>query len=112
MSDHTLQVLHSALSGLAQRQRVTADNIANIETPHFLAGRVDFESALRSAIETREAPAADPVVARSLQPTRLNGNNVNLDQETLSLIDTGLRYQLLTQAVTGKFQMLRTAMQR
>lgn len=112
MTDPSIQVLHSALNGLALRQRITADNIANIETPHFLAGRVDFESALRTAIAEGEAPSQAPVVARSLEPTRLDGNNVNLDTESLSLIDTGLRYQLLSQAVSGKFQMLRTAMQR
>ena len=30
----------------------------------------------------------------SLEPTRLNGNNVNLDEETLSHIDTTMRYSL------------------
>ena len=47
IGDVTSSALHSALSGLAQRQRVTADNIANLQTPGFLAGRVDFESGLR-----------------------------------------------------------------
>ena len=32
--------------------------------------------------------------ARSLEPTRTNGNNVNLDNETLVGVETGLRYQL------------------
>ena len=27
-----------------------SDNIANINTPHYLAARVDFESALRDAV--------------------------------------------------------------
>ena len=30
------------LRGLSLRQRTIADNIANIETPRFLAGTVDF----------------------------------------------------------------------
>ena len=37
--------------------------------------------------------------ARSLEPTREDGNNVNLDHEVISNIDTGLRYQLVTRAV-------------
>jgi len=45
----TPAALHAALSGLSQRQRVTADNIANINTPGFLAGRTDFETALGGA---------------------------------------------------------------
>ena len=46
ITDPTSTALHAALSGLAMRQRVTADNIANVNTPGFLAGRTDFESAL------------------------------------------------------------------
>ncbi|MCW2531724.1 MAG: flagellar basal-body rod protein FlgB, partial [Blastococcus sp.] len=55
IGDATSTTLHAALSGLAQRQRVTADNIANIQTPGFLAGRVDFESSLRGALRNGEA---------------------------------------------------------
>ena len=42
-------VLQAALRGLSLRQRTIADNIANVETPGFLAGRVDFETSLREA---------------------------------------------------------------
>src|SRR5690349_21957946 len=95
LSDVTSAALHTALSGLAKRQRVIADNIANIETPGFLAGRVEFEDALRSAVQAGD-PAATPITtARSLEPTREDGNNVNLDHEVLSNIDTGLRYQTM-----------------
>ena len=98
--------LHAALTGLSKRQRVTADNIANIETPGFLAGRVDFESALCRARRNgrRRRPTATATVARSLEPTRTNGNNVNLDEETLVATDTGLRYQLALQRAGRQVQ--------
>ncbi len=108
--DVTSSTLRVGLTGLAQRQRVIADNIANVETPGFLAGRVMFEDALRQRIEGTGSPAgAQPTVARSLEPTRENGNNVNLDHETLSQLDTGLRYQTLLKAMDHKFGLLRTA---
>jgi flagellar basal-body rod protein FlgB len=50
------------------------------------------------------------VTARSLEPTRLDGNNVNLDTETLSNVDTVLRFQFASQAIGGQFTALRTAM--
>ena len=105
-------VLHSALRGLSLRQRTIADNIANIETPRFLAGRVDFEASLRAAAATGEAPTAAPTVTRSLQPTRLNGNNVNLDEETVAAMETGLRYELTVTALNNKFNGMRTAIGR
>ena len=111
IGDVTSSALKAALDGLAQRQRVTADNIANINTPGFLAGRVDFESSLRGAIANGEHPAsAVSVVARSLEPTNVNGNNVNLDSETVSATETGLRYQLALNALDGKYNTLRTAL--
>ncbi len=42
--------MNTALDGLALRQRVIADNVANIQTPGFLAGRVSFEDSLASAV--------------------------------------------------------------
>ncbi len=111
ISDATSTALHAALSGLAQRQRVTADNIANVNTPGFLAGRADFESALSGAIRNGEAPTVHGgTVTRSLEPTNTNGNNVNLDAETLIATETGLRYQLALNALDGKYNVMRTAL--
>ncbi len=104
-------VLHTALRGLSLRQRTIADNIANIETPRFLAGKVDFESNLRAASAGQTALAA-PAVARSLEPTRINGNNVNLDTETVAAMETGMRYELTVTALNNKFNSLRTAIGR
>lgn len=101
--------LSSALDGLALRQRTIAQNVANIQTPNYHAKRVSFEDALARAVN-RGSGAASATVSRSLEPTREDGNNVNLDAETLLNVDTNLRYQLATQAVDGTFSSLRTAM--
>jgi len=111
-SDTTMTALHAALTGLSERQRVTADNIANINTPGFLAGRTDFESALSDELDNGQTPVISKgVVSRSLEPTNTNGNNVNLDEETLIATQTGLRYQLALNALDGKYSLLRTALQ-
>jgi flagellar basal-body rod protein FlgB len=111
INDVTMTTLHSALAGLAERQRVTADNIANVNTPGFLAGRTDFESALRGALDGGETPTVSGgTVQRSLEPTNTNGNNVNLDNETVIATETGLRYQLALNALDGKYSLLRSAL--
>jgi flagellar basal-body rod protein FlgB len=100
---------HAALDGLAKRQRVIADNIANVETPGFLAGRVSFEDALADALRNGDTPTDDGIsVARSLEPTREDGNNVNIDHEFLANVDTNLRYSTMLRAVDDKFGLLRT----
>ena len=111
IGDVASSALHTALNGLAQRQRVTADNIANLQTPGFLAGRVDFESGLRGALAGGSTPTASTgTVHRSMEPTRLDGNNVNLDAETVIATETGLRYQLALNALGGKYDVMRTAL--
>jgi flagellar basal-body rod protein FlgB len=102
-------VLQAALRGLSLRQRTIADNIANVETPGFLAGRVDFETSLREATAAGRPSAAVPTVARSLEPTRLDGNNVNIDTETVDAMQTNMRYELTITALTNKFNGMRTA---
>lgn len=109
MHDVTMSALHQALRGLSARQRTIADNIANLETPEFLAGRVDFEASLSAAVADGDPSAAQVSTGRSTAPTGVNGNNVNLDQETLTMIETDLRYQMTSQAITNKFGLLRTA---
>ena len=105
----TSAALGSALDGLALRQRTIASNIANVNTPGYTAKRVIFEDALAKSVEKGDGDVT-AVTARSLEPTRLDGNNVNLDTETLSNVDTVLRFQFASQAVGGQFSALRTAM--
>ncbi|SEB90379.1 flagellar basal-body rod protein FlgB [Paramicrobacterium humi] len=105
----TAAALTSALDGLSQRQRAIADNIANVNTPNYHAKRVQFEDALAASVAEGNGRVT-ATTGESLEPTRLDGNNVNLDTETLSNIDTVLRYQFATQAMNGQFSSIRTAL--
>jgi flagellar basal-body rod protein FlgB len=102
--------LRVAVAGLSARQAAIADNIANIETPGFQARKVKFEEALSSAVAHGAAPSSvTPSLQTSLEPSRLNGSNVNLDEETLSHVDTMMRYQLTLRALDTKYSMVRDA---
>jgi len=105
----TSLALRSALDGLALRQRTIANNIANVNTPGFHAKRVTFENALARSVAMGNG-SAGTTTETSLEPTRLNGSNVNLDTETLSNIDTVLRFQFAARAVEGPFTGIRTAL--
>lgn len=105
----TSAALSSALDGLALRQRTIANNIANVNTPGYQAQRVSFEDALAKSVQDGDGHAAAST-ARSLEPTRLDGNNVNLDTETVSNVDTVLRYQFAAQAAAGADTRMRAAL--
>ncbi|MGY6499380.1 MAG: flagellar basal body rod protein FlgB [Acidimicrobiales bacterium] len=109
ISDPTMRALHASVHGLNLRRQAAEDNIANIETPGYLANRVSFEGSLRNAIERGNPLDMKPTVTRSLAPTRMNGNNVAIDEEMVGLTETALRHQLVVEAMNGKFRLLRTA---
>lgn len=120
VSDAVSLALHTALNGLSQRQRVIADDIANVDTPGFRARSVEFESSLRQAIEAGgfepdagpAARAAAGVVSTEVPtdtPVGANGNNVDLRKETLAAIQTQYSYQILGRAMTDHLGLLKTA---
>jgi flagellar basal-body rod protein FlgB len=105
----TSAALASAMDGLALRQRTIANNIANVNTPNYHAKRVSFEDALAESVQAGDG-TVQATTADSLEPTQLNGNNVNLDTETLSNIDTVLRFQFAAQAAGNEFTAVRSAL--
>jgi flagellar basal-body rod protein FlgB len=110
-SDSVAAALGGALDGLSLRQRVAADNIANMDTPGFTAATVDFESSLRSALADGQVSPADiaPVQGHSSYPAGANGNNVDLAAETMTAMQSTFQYQLLTRAVGDRYALITTA---
>ena len=111
VSDAVSRVLGLALDGVTMRQKVTADNISNVDTPGFRAMSVDFESSLRQAVDSGDITAStDGGLQVEATPTDTpvgaNGNNVDLRKETLSAVQTQYQYQMLTRAVNDKFTRL------
>ena len=109
-NDIAADAIYQSLRGLAQRQRVIAGNIANINTPNYLAGRVNFENSLARAVQAGDPAATTDTATQSKDPTGIDGNNVNLDDETISMTETNLRYSTMLEAMNAKFRLLRTAM--
>jgi len=110
--DLTMQAIQSSLDGLAARQRVIAENLANAATPGYQARTVSFEDSLRAAVDRGRPASASISTAPTGAPSAINGNNVSVDQETLAMTETGLRYQLATDAMNNKFRLLGTAIGR
>jgi flagellar basal-body rod protein FlgB len=108
LDDITSVTLSTALSALSARQRVSSNNIANIETPNYRAGQVSFEDSLRAAVAAGDPSQAIVSETQSTDPAGVNGNNVNLDTETVTDEKTALQYQLLTGAMSAKFSLLDT----
>jgi flagellar basal-body rod protein FlgB len=110
-SDAVSAALGFALDGLSLRQRTIADNIANIDTPDFRASAIDFESALSSAVgsgDTDDLVSGNGITSLAVDtPVGANGNNVDLRKETLAAMQSQFQYQMVTRAVTDRFDLIK-----
>jgi flagellar basal-body rod protein FlgB len=110
-ADGVSNVLHGALNGISYRESVIANNIANVDTPHFRASSVDFESSLRSAIagDHVDSTSVDFTTTPTDTPVGANDNNVDLRKETMAAMQSVFQYQIVSRAVSDRLDMAKTA---
>lgn len=118
--------LAKSLDAVALRQRVTAENLANVETPGYKRKVVEFEAELQKAMNRpqklqlwrthprhlsghQDSEALGLSVKSDLSTTMRNdGNNVELEAEMASLATNALTYQALLQQLGSNLNRLRT----
>jgi flagellar basal-body rod protein FlgB len=105
-----LNLLQGYLQATSERQQLITANMANIDTPGYKTRDLDFEKALQQATADTGALQFAPVM-NEVQglPERADGNNVNLDRESVVLSETQLQFQLGVQLVKDQFSRLLTA---
>jgi len=126
-NDIGFRSLSTALDGLSIRQRITGNNIANVDTPNYKAQYVSFEKQLQQALYNEpEQPGlplnttdsghlpfspvpATPLieVGQNANDLRNDANNVDIDLEMTTLAETSLRYQALSQLTSSKLGLLK-----
>lgn len=109
IGDTTSLAIQAALQGLDARRSAHESNIANVETPGYRARVVEFEDALKRAMETGRGDFA-PSVSVSTEDARANGNNVNVGAEMVGLTETALTQELLIRALNDKYGLVRSAL--
>jgi flagellar basal-body rod protein FlgB len=110
LDDVSSVTLQAAIRGLGVRQQVTANNIANLETPGYTAQNVDFESSLANAVANGTPADASILTTDTSDAPGVNGNNVNLDDEVVTATKTTLQEKLITGALTAKYGLISTVL--
>ncbi len=101
-----------ALTLRSERQRLIASNIANADTPNYVARDLDFASALKQATGAQQGGAvlkatqpghialggAEAAVQGNLvyatpSQTNLDRNTVDMDRERANFADNSVRYE-------------------
>ena len=94
----------------AFRQRLIASNLANVDTPGYRTRDINFESEMRRAENHLEAETPTPRVfeVQGLIE-RPDGNNVNLERESLLLAQTQLQFRMGVELLRQEFQRITAA---
>ncbi len=117
-----IDVITKAADASALRNKTIANNIANIDTPHYKRQDVSFAANLQQALKNSKFEKLDQKVA-SLNTNRLrgvvftdndafsyrlDGNNVDVDTENVYMAENQIMYQGLTKSLSSEFQHFQT----
>jgi flagellar basal-body rod protein FlgB len=106
----SLNQLQGYLEVVSNRQQQITANMANVDTPGYHTRDVNFQTAMRQVMSNGEGPQLQPASQEVIGlPERPDGNNVNIDRESLMLSQTQLQFQLGVQLVKSEFHTLYTA---
>ncbi len=127
-------LLERALDVESLRRKVIANNIANVDVPHFKRSEVNFESELKRAIRDRENPDnnlpalmnnekhipfyvprdihdVSPRVNLDYSTTMRNdGNNVDIEKEMVDSAKNLMRYNAFVSGLNHNFKLLKISM--
>jgi flagellar basal-body rod protein FlgB len=133
MLDNMFSSVNSLQKGLNAswlRNEVISNNIANVDTPGFKASHVRFEDLMAEAAGTetdgvamavtneRHIPGLTSDAIQNVEPqiiqddttsTRLDGNNVNVDNEMVELAKNSINYYTTVSKVNSEFRKLSKA---
>lgn len=115
-----IRVLDKAADASWRRNEAIANNIANVDTPGYKRQDVSFEAELQRALTSSRYTSMDarvhhvdtarltarPFTDYAGYSYRLDGNNVDIDQENVYLAENQLRYQGLMTSIQSEFRNL------
>lgn len=100
--------LEAYLSLLSLRQKLTASNIANADTPGYRTQDIDFQAEFTAALEGNSSPRVFEVSGLTVKN---DGNNVSMDREARMLAENAIRFNIGVQLLKGEIDDIRKAIQ-
>lgn len=107
-----LSELERYLTLTNKRETVLAANMANVDTPGYRTQDFNFQQALQQAMtQPLGSFTSNSVSLRNVSGLveRPDGNNVDLDRESMLLSEVQLQYQMGTQLMKSRFHQLLSA---
>lgn len=117
-ADNVTNLLQNFLDVQSRRAQTIAGNIANADTPGYVAKDLDFESYLKEAAEQSHLPLSKQNLSNLAQPTvvdqpisvmGMDGNTVDMGSEMAKMAQTGTNFNFGAKMLQSRLRLLRTA---
>ncbi|MGA7157003.1 MAG: flagellar basal body rod protein FlgB [Acidobacteriaceae bacterium] len=109
----SIDMLQGYLKVLTDRQQMIASNMANIDTPGYHTKDLNFHAAIRQVMDAEGSGSGPLLEQASFEtnglPERPDGNNVNIDRESMLMAQTQLQFQMGVNLVKSDLSMVMTA---
>ena len=118
LSSNSFLMMQRSMEFLWSKQSCILDNIAHVETPGYQVKYATFEEALKNAVlssaqngisssSIRKAIEETPVVVREAQESvRMDGNGVNITEQSVELARNGYQMQYVFGAISSDIATL------
>lgn len=118
---NSINLLEKSLAYSSTKQKVIANNIANVDTPNYKAQDVSFKTELQNAsirayrtnnrhIEFKQGASNIDITTRTSTSYNHNGNNVDVDKEMADMAENQIYYNVLVDRMNSKFNGLKEAL--
>ena len=105
MLDPVTANLQRYMDLLSVRQKLTASNIANADTPGYKTQDIDFQFEFNSLLNGQQPQTIQP---DGLE-TKSDGNNVSMDREARMLAENAMRFNVASALVRDQFKQIHEA---
>jgi flagellar basal-body rod protein FlgB len=92
--------------------KLTAQNMANVDTPGYKAQGMDFEAEMQAAmagVAEGRSPQSIHIGLEDGLIARPDGNNVSMDRESLNLAEAQLKFKTGVAVLRQQYQMVMDA---
>ena len=110
-----IDIMEAGIRAESLRQRVIANNVANLETPGYRRVDVQFKELLAKALDSSDGVDLSEIEGGTYQPkntpVKSNGNDVSLEVEVGEMVKNTLRHKALIRVLQKKYQQMELAIQ-
>ena len=119
LTSNTMLMLQRSMNFQWTKQTVISDNIVNAETPNYKTKYVTFEEALRNSLQAAARGEGSVAAMRSAlswsattvrvaeeETTRMDGNGVNVAEQSVELVRNAYQLQHTYRAMSSDISRL------